>query len=157
MKSLTCMLCVLFLGTYVPFICSNGTYTDSNTTGLQGASECLPCETSYYCRSGQLIATCAAGYYCKSGAKEDIPLTTGNFSDCQPDDECAGPCPTGHYCEDGTMVPTPCPETTFRNVSGGEQINDCEPCTAGFMCNNGKVLLLLLHQLSKQRATLAHL
>lgn len=70
---------------------------------------------------------------------DDIPVTTTNFSACLPDDECAGPCPAGYYCEEGTLIPTPCPEATFRNTTGGQQVADCDPCPEGFMCNNGTV------------------
>lgn len=129
---------LMLSGTMVPNICPNGTYTFDNTTGLQEKSECLPCETSLYCRSGQLSGLCVAGYYCKSGAKSDIPSSTNNFTACLPDEECAGFCPTGHYCEEGTLVPTECPEATFRNVTGAEQLSDCDICPAGFICDNGE-------------------
>ncbi|KAH3741464.1 hypothetical protein DPMN_048189, partial [Dreissena polymorpha] len=123
--------------TMVPNICPNGTYTYDNTTGLQQASECLPCETSVYCRSGQLSSECVAGYFCLSGSKSDMPPTTTNFSGCEPYDECAGPCPTGHYCLEGTYIPTPCPETVYRPIVGAAQLEDCDLCPAGYMCDNG--------------------
>lgn len=47
------------------------------------------------------------------------------------------PCPTGHYCPDGTTHSTrfPCPRGTFRNTTKGENPDDCEPCSAGFACD----------------------
>lgn len=125
-------------GTLVPPPCPNGTYTYDNATGLQSELECLPCETSFYCRSGQLSELCAAGYYCKSGAKSDIPSVTVNFTACAANEECAGLCPAGYYCEEGTLTPAPCPETTFRNTTGAEQVGDCDFCPAGYMCDNGE-------------------
>ena len=91
-----------------------------------------------YFRGGVLSAFCRAGYWCLSGAKSDIPVTTTIFENCLPGDECAGMCPTGHYCENGTLIPTPCPELTYRNETGGQQLSDCAICPAGYICLNGK-------------------
>lgn len=121
----------------MPKLCPNGTYTLDNTTGLMEASECLPCETSVYCRSGQLSSDCVAGYYCLSGAKSDMPTNASDFTSCGAYDECAGLCPPGHYCEEGSMVPTACPEATWRQDPGAAQLADCDPCPGGFMCGNG--------------------
>ena len=87
---------------------------------------------------------CTAGYYCKSGAKDDMPTTTTNFTACVGYDECAGLCPVGHYCPDATVTPEPCPERTYRNNTGATQETDCDQCPAGYMCNNGKSVLIVL-------------
>ena len=132
--------CLLFSFSKFRFYCSN--FYNINRTDV------LLCFSG-----GQLAAFCRAGFWCLSGAKSDIPVTTTIFEDCLPGDECAGMCPTGHYCENGTLVPTPCPELTYRNETGGQQLSDCSICPAGYICQNGKktslvhILCTLLHDL----------
>ena len=46
-------------------------------------------------------------------------------------------CPRGHYCSDSTVIPVKCPEGTFNDKLGGDNINKCVNCKAGYYCPVG--------------------
>ena len=95
-----------------------------------------------------MSGNCSAGYYCKSGAREDMPSATDDFTACPADSECAGPCPLGSYCPIGAQLPAPCPQDTYRNVTGAETDTDCWPCPAGSFCPEGRSVLIVAGRLS---------
>lgn len=43
-------------------------------------------------------------------------------------------CPMGEFCIAGSSAGDGCPPGTFLNVTGGETVNDCLPCTGGMYC-----------------------
>ena len=74
---------------------------------------------------------CPAGFTCAQGATD---FTDTVFS---------APCPAGHYCPVGTAdgAAIPCPETTFRNSTGGHDVGDCSVCPPGEFCQGeGNIL-----------------
>ncbi|XP_023817540.1 zonadhesin-like isoform X2 [Oryzias latipes] len=46
-----------------------------------------------------------------------------------------GPCPVGHYCPRATILPVPCPQGTFSNLSKLVSKGDCQPCLPGYYCD----------------------
>jgi hypothetical protein len=43
-------------------------------------------------------------------------------------------CPVGYYCPTSTAMPAACPAGTFRDVHGGESVDDCFACLSGHYC-----------------------
>ena len=87
--------------------------------------------SGYYCEMEGLsveTAPCAMGYFCTRGASQPNP-TDGVTGDV---------CPMGKYCPVGTHVPFDCPAGTFSNVTGNQDVGDCEPCTPGKSDTNSK-------------------
>ena len=104
--------------------CPAGTYNPNR--GLADVSQCKGCDPFKYCEGGQdsVTGNCDAGYDCSDG----------NFAIANP----AGKlCPPGSYCETGE--PILCPEGTYRDSEGATNVNDCYPCTAGYVCGLGTV------------------
>lgn len=105
--------------------CKPGTYSaDSN---LEQASECSPCEESFFCADhGAPAATgkCSAGYFCQNGAKHNQPA---------PGTKENGPCPVGKFCESRESAEE-CPEGTFGEVERAQSARQCSPCPPGFAC-----------------------
>ena len=46
-------------------------------------------------------------------------------------------CPSGMYCPSGTEYKNQykCPRGTFNNKTGLREIEQCNPCSAGFYCD----------------------
>ena len=66
-----------------------------------------------------------AGYYSTlTGNTKPNPATTAS----------SGVCPSGSYCPQGTSTPNPCPAGTYNDQTGGESLNDCLNCPAGYYC-----------------------
>ena len=40
----------------------------------------------------------------------------------------------GHYCVYGDPNPVPCPEGTYNNATGQDDVLDCIDCTRGMYC-----------------------
>ena len=106
--------------------CPAGTYRD--IVKGTASTDCFDCPPGKYCLQGSSTPTgdCDPGYYCKTNAEVAQP------PDSAPD---FGPCPAGHYCPAGTGDPFECPPGTFLASTGNTIINDCDPCTAGFYCD----------------------
>jgi hypothetical protein len=104
-----------------PFVCANGTYTQSYQLGLESSDQCSSCPSGYYCDAGLFNRTqkCDAGYYCHSGAYER--------------DQEGLECPTGFYCLSGTDVPTACPDGKY-SPPGAMTEEECTECLAGYYC-----------------------
>lgn len=61
--------------------CPRGSY--SNSTGLSKESQCLSCDSGYYCDmpgSTKPRALCHGGYYCESGVDRPNPIHAENVS-----------------------------------------------------------------------------
>ncbi|CAF97492.1 unnamed protein product [Tetraodon nigroviridis] len=110
------------------------------------SSQTVTCRPGTYkdTMAGMTCVVCPAGTY---GAQEGLQ----KLRDCTV-------CPAGHYCPPGTMFPTqykcpvgtwsgqsgmetereckPCPQgcSTFRNLKGGQRLEDCFACPAGYFC-----------------------
>lgn len=79
--------------------------TFSNDTGLQAASDCIPCPAGSYCDNSALrapVGECGTGYYCPTGTVDQQPSGT--------------PCPVGHYCPGGDAMPIPCDNGTYVSI-----------------------------------------
>ncbi|KAF6036715.1 hypothetical protein EB796_004987 [Bugula neritina] len=106
------------VGTSVPEPCVPGTYGDA--AGLSNVSQCTPCTAGQFCEQYQLSAPegdCTAGFYCPEGSDLRTKLV----------------CPVGHYCLSGSVIPSPCPPSTY-NPSEGLNTTDCLSCTPGYYC-----------------------
>ena len=67
---------------------------------------------------------CDAGYVCVSAANNSRPEDGVTGYECLP----------GYYCPDGSDQGTRCPQGTFSNVYGLENVTECQDCTPGFYC-----------------------
>lgn len=49
-----------------------------------------------------------------------------------------GMCPAGYYCPQGTKYPQqhPCPEGTWSNTVGAQNLSSCWPCPPRLYCNS---------------------
>ena len=105
---------------------------------------------------------CSTGHYCPAGTDVEIPCPDGTVrgleggqkaSDC-------GPCPAGFVCVDGDPVAyqcprgyycaleqsaEPCPLGSYNADLQGEDLTDCAPCPAGYLCDDVAISNLLLH------------
>ena len=102
-------------------------------------SECIPCETGYYCSAGSVEEECEAGHYCESGTADfnDTPCLAGTFSDrtrLESSDQCQE-CTAGHFCP-GTDTFTE-QDCTSACECGAGQTADCTECRLGHECTNG--------------------
>ena len=53
------------------------------------------------------------------------------------------PCSVGYYCNAGVINPESCPAGTYRNLTGGTQVDDCYKCPAGYYCPyNGSAIII---------------
>ena len=67
---------------------------------------------------------CDAGYVCVSGANNSQPTDGTTGYECIP----------GYYCPKGSDQGVKCPEGTFSNQYGLENVTECVPCTTGKYC-----------------------
>merc|ERR1711871_1305911 len=112
------------IGSAGPVACPLGRW--STASQLSDMLECTPCVAGSYCGDSGLTAPsglCRKGYYCTGGAVSATPHA---------DDGSNGPCPRGHACPEGTVVPAPCPPSTFSNTTG---LSSCHECEEGFFCD----------------------
>ncbi|XP_038155551.1 uncharacterized protein LOC119792815 [Cyprinodon tularosa] len=92
-----------------------------------GSSEPIPCPSGTFCNKSGLalpVGPCSPGYYCVGGATEARPTdgVTGYI------------CPPGTYCVESSGEPELCPPGSFSPLSGLTNEASCQPCTAGFYC-----------------------
>ena len=71
-----------------------------------------------------LSQTCPEGYYCNNFL-DPVVLYNNTL------------CPEGYYCPMGTKYATEyrCPRGTYANYLGLQNATDCQPCPAGFYCD----------------------
>ena len=115
-------------GTEYP--CPTGTYNAG--TKLESAGDCTPCTPGHYCETAGLAAptdACSASFYCTAGAETATPL----------DGAQGGLCPPGAYCPAGSGAPVLCPGGTFNSKFGSANLSHCEPCTAGYYCDQSNL------------------
>ncbi|EKX46972.1 hypothetical protein GUITHDRAFT_57032, partial [Guillardia theta CCMP2712] len=86
-------------GSQVPIPCPPGTYNDHDHG--RGPSECIPCP---------------AGQFCATGDPRSLTRDRGEI------------CPSGFYCPQGSSQPNACPRGTFRQETGGSNLDECLPC-----------------------------
>ncbi|XP_038634726.1 uncharacterized protein LOC119954022 [Scyliorhinus canicula] len=133
-------------GTQIPFPCQSGTFSPEQTSGLKEERECEPCPTGMYCSRGKIQGFCAAGYFCLAGSDTStprgiLPNATNDLDLCEWGQLCAGLCPAGFYCPKGTEAAIACPANTIRLLSGGRQLEECQPCPPGHLCKEGDPIL----------------
>jgi len=56
-------------------------------------------------------------------------------------------CPVGHYCLSGSVIPSPCPPSTY-NPSEGLNTTDCLSCTPGMYTLYPPLVVLLVPPLN---------
>ena len=97
-------------GSSLPIGCPSGTYQD-----VVGESSCKLCPEGFYCDSFEASSTCNI-----SGQGVVIPSE----------------CPEGSFCPPGTEYATQylCPEGTFSNSVGLQNISECTPCSPSHYC-----------------------
>nr|XP_054760398.1 neurogenic locus notch homolog protein 3-like [Lytechinus pictus] len=122
-----------------------------------------PCSAGYLCYSGSDTPTpdgsdptvgeiCPFGFYCEEGAANVSACEPGKVIAyegamsvlecqlcpagyiCSVDNVLPQPCTPGYYCEFDADR-TPCPNTTYSSESGATNSSTCQPCPAGFWCN----------------------
>eukprot|EP01029_Cantina_marsupialis_P004430 TRINITY_DN14448_c0_g1_i4.p1 TRINITY_DN14448_c0_g1~~TRINITY_DN14448_c0_g1_i4.p1 ORF type:complete len:2721 (+),score=1122.55 TRINITY_DN14448_c0_g1_i4:133-8163(+) len=111
-------------------LCPAGSY--GAETGLEQASQCVPCPSGKFCVDGAITADCTAGYICYFGNATPGP----NFDDTR----MGSPCPPGHFCPEGCTDPVACSSGTVRVDYYGTSQEDCSPCPAGFVCEEGQTI-----------------
>ena len=96
--------------------CPVGTYNpNAKVNSVEG---CIACPAGGYCAETGLVAPsglCNAGYYCDAGS-------------ATPDQHIS---PAGHYCPAGAADPTPCPRSTYNELTGMSSVADCKSCPEG--------------------------
>ena len=108
-------------------LCPVGTY--NNKRGATDISSCKPCEPGFYCSDSGLAAPsgrCNKGYLCLSGAINPTPDGSDGIN---------LPCPRGKFCVEGTTAAENCPAGTINGNIGATSLDECQPCPAGFYCN----------------------
>ena len=119
-----------------------------------------PCKKGYFCPENQEKADpfktiCPAGHFCPLGSKLPLRCGNGTYQDnvghslcktCPPGFVCDSRntpvthfnetlCPKGHFCPQGTFLPYPCPKGTYSDEEGLSEEDRCDPCPAGFLCD----------------------
>lgn len=122
------------------------------------------CTAGYLCYTGNPTSTpdgsnktigelCPVGHYCPAGALEPLKCPSGlvivkpgakSQADCQT-------CPAGYICVPGSSIPSPCragyycpvnqseipcPKQTYSDSIQAADIRTCQPCPAGYWCND---------------------
>eukprot|EP00002_Diphylleia_rotans_P010730 TRINITY_DN2129_c0_g1_i2.p1 TRINITY_DN2129_c0_g1~~TRINITY_DN2129_c0_g1_i2.p1 ORF type:complete len:5186 (-),score=657.71 TRINITY_DN2129_c0_g1_i2:603-16160(-) len=132
--------------------CTAGHYCDvrggNSTVGL--------CDPGFYCSEGSSSSrekSCPSGSFCPLGSARPLECAAGTI---QPEIEmptCFGcpagkyqpakgmvdcmSCPTGSYCPEGSANPTPCPNGSYSQSWGLDDISQCIACPAGYFCISG--------------------
>ncbi|CAB1443712.1 unnamed protein product [Pleuronectes platessa] len=121
--------------------------------GLNNTSPSGPCFPGFYCTGGSASPVqneAETGYFTSEGAFRAQPCPLGTFQmhrgarscvECQRGKLCnqtglsqALLCPTGHYCPPGSSVARPCPPGSYSDQTGGDAVQHCRPCEAGWFC-----------------------
>ncbi len=154
------------LGKYCPdggmeLDCPAGTY--GSALGLVNISECILCPPGYYCPDGtagypRAELQCPLGHYCPNGTATQFehPCPNGYYSTvfglersdqclvCKAGRYCNGGdgvggqiCPNGHFCPEMSGDPSPCPNGTYTEATGSEDLTYCKSCPAGYFCPEG--------------------
>ncbi|XP_041098352.1 SCO-spondin [Polyodon spathula] len=119
-------------GTRHPFEnpCPPGTW--NNGRGGWNQTSCWLCPPGHYCHGtglAQPSALCAPGFYCSGGAETSMPV----------DGVSGDRCPKGLYCPKGSVLPLPCPDGSYTNITGAAE---CLDCPAGYYCLSGQSVQL---------------
>ncbi|XP_077422977.1 uncharacterized protein LOC144052618 isoform X3 [Vanacampus margaritifer] len=128
-----------------PGLCCLG----SNNTSPSG-----PCSPGYYCTGGSaspIQHEAEQGHYTVEGAVRPEPCPLGTFQPRQGAQSCmqcqggrlcnqtglSQPplCPRGYYCPPASSFPRPCPTGWYSDEPGGEDVQHCRPCEAGWFCS----------------------
>ena len=141
--------------------CPAGTF--GNASGLIDISECSLCPPGFYCPEGtagypRTELQCPMGHYCPSGTATQFehPCPDGTYTTkfglersdqclmCKAGRYCNGGdgiggqvCPSGHYCPESSGNPIPCPNATYTEATGSEDLSYCKLCPAGYFCPEG--------------------
>lgn len=142
-------------------LCFRGTY-NADYKG-ENINACLPCKAGYYCPSDGTteMIVCGKGWFSDTGASVCTLCKEGRYCDynatsfqvmwydkiCPAGLECpegmnrmpdavSDKCRVGHYCPKGDVspCPLPCPNGTFNEHYGLQQVSECQKCTAGMFC-----------------------
>ncbi|GAB5363508.1 hypothetical protein AAMO2058_000889100, partial [Amorphochlora amoebiformis] len=106
-----------------PIACGKGYYSASNSVS------CTQCEVGYFCEFNatseavKLVSPCPTGMFCPAGTSVRPALDTHK-------------CTAGFFCPQGTTSMQACPITTYLPREGGQSINDCLTCPAGYYCES---------------------
>nr|XP_043888260.1 neurogenic locus notch homolog protein 4-like [Solea senegalensis] len=130
-------------------ICPPGFYC----LGYNNTSPSGPCFPGYYCTGGSaspIQHEVDKGYFTLEGAFRAHPCPLGTFQMQRGAQSCmacwggrlcnqtglfqAPLCPTGHYCPPGSSVAHPCPPGSYSDQPGGDAVQHCRPCEAGWFC-----------------------
>ena len=139
--------------------CRQGFYCSGyGNIGLDG-----PCAEGYYCPPGQSERApsnfaCPVGHFCEEQSSEPMRCPSGYYQNQTGQGGCRkcpsgyycdnslGPieyygefrCPPGYYCKEGTRFNTqhPCPEGTFSNLTGLQDVSQCGDCSGGYYCGS---------------------
>ena len=104
-----------------------GAHCEAGNYCPEGSAAMVPCDPGSYCAVNFLNVTsglCDPGYYCTGSAVIPNPVSdpTGDI------------CPMGSYCPQGSVSHQLCPEGTYMNSTGNDELTDCIECTAGHYC-----------------------
>ena len=96
--------------------CPAGTFNpDVNGSSI---TSCRACTAGYYCLEKTITPheTCEKGFYCPTNITDGVSsLIIGSYGPKQ----------------------IPCPPKTFRNDTGGRNVDDCYPCPKTYYCPQG--------------------
>ena len=93
------------------------------------------CQDGYYCDAGSHTElSCPRGFYCTDGINQG-QCQAGSYCDYQSTDDTTL-CSRGHFCGVGTAVEEECPIGTYQPDEGKDRSDDCNPCPAGFYCDD---------------------
>lgn len=147
-----------------PIACLAGTFIDETAidsspgTGeftADSLNDCNYCPEHYYCERGtsyRFQYPCKDGFLCPKGSGDMIPCKPGSYCRRENNIMVERVCPEGYYCLMGTSEPRKCepdqicPAGSSSPAQGGMtrfdckpgeylNINVCEPCLAGFVCD----------------------
>lgn len=125
------------------FYCSGGSMSSTPSLGATGGP-CLPgtncpegsavpivCDAGYYCSSTNTdrALPCDEGFYCVQGSYTANPTGQNNSLGIIGDI-----CTSGHYCPKGSSNPIPCPPGTYSGNTQNVDLEDCFPCSPGYLC-----------------------
>ena len=139
--------------------CPGGTY--SSSTGLVSSTQCLTCQTGYYCPPGTVdMLTCPLTFYCPAGTSS-TPLPSCPAGYYCPTSSTKIVCPVGSYCTAGTVNPYSCTTAGYYCPAGsssptgtacaatcsagtyettactGSTNRGCSQCEVGYYCSGG--------------------